>query len=325
MQVLHLLLANGGEKAVGIVTRVAALAFLPACLHASANTGAAFLKIDTGARPAALGGAYTAIADDVNALSYNPGGLAQLKKREIGATHTQWLLDSTFDFLGYAQPTSLGTFGLGITRLTSGNTDSRDANRQTSGGYTAADTAYTLGFSHTIQDGTRFLDIGRTSVGMNVKYLQSQIGPYSASGVAFDFGATHQVHGSPLSLGFAALNLGKGLKFIDQTDPLPLSFSLGVGYRLAGALQLTLDARQEVYDKRTDVSMGTEYGLFSGFLLRAGYGSQLAHASVGATQSPLSGLSGGFGLRFLNYRADYTFAPFGVLGNVQRISLGARF
>lgn len=293
---------------------------------AGANTGAAFLKIDTGARPAALGGAYTAVADDVNALSYNPGGLALLKKREVGATHTQWLLDSTFDFIGYAQPTAFGTFGLGVTRLTSGNTDSRDANRQTTGGYSASDTAYTLGFSRIIEDdGTRFLNIGRTSVGANIKYLHSQIGPYSASGVAFDLGLTHQVHGTPLSLGFAALNVGRGMKFLDQTDPLPLAFSAGAAYRLAGALQLTVDARQEVYDKRTDVSVGSEYSLFSGFMLRAGYGSQLAHATVGTAQSPLSGLSAGFGLRFFSYRADYTFAPFGVLGNVQRISLGARF
>ncbi len=39
----------------------------------------------------------------------------------------------------------------------------------------------------------------------------------------------------------------------------------------------------------------------------------------------LSGLGGGFGLKMGKYRADYTFTPFGALGNAQRISLGARF
>ena len=50
-------------------------------LLAALNTGAAFLKIGTGARPAALGGAYTALADDVNAIYYNPGALARLQRR----------------------------------------------------------------------------------------------------------------------------------------------------------------------------------------------------------------------------------------------------
>lgn len=36
-----------------------------------------------GARPAALGGAFTALADDQNALFYNPAGLARLDSRFI--------------------------------------------------------------------------------------------------------------------------------------------------------------------------------------------------------------------------------------------------
>ncbi len=39
----------------------------------------------------------------------------------------------------------------------------------------------------------------------------------------------------------------------------------------------------------------------------------------------LTGLGGGSGLKIGKYRADYTFTPFGVLGNAQRISLGARW
>ena len=37
------------------------------------------------------------------------------------------------------------------------------------------------------------------------------------------------------------------------------------------------------------------------------------------------GLGAGFGLTMKSYRADYTFTPFGALGNVQRLSLGARW
>ncbi|MBI5244470.1 MAG: hypothetical protein HY922_12460, partial [Elusimicrobia bacterium] len=60
------------------------------------------------------------------------------------------------------------------------------------------------------------------------------------------------------------------------------------------------------------------------FMLRAGYASQAARAASGGSM-PLGGFGGGFGLKFGNCRADYTFTPFGELGNVQRISLGVRF
>ncbi len=89
---------------------------------------------------------------------------------------------------------------------------------------------------------------------------------------------------------------------------------------------VVIDVRREIYDQRTDVGIGTEYALFPSFALRAGYASQFSGTSGGGgALSSLGGLGAGFGIRMKTYRADYTFTPFGDLGNVQRISLGARF
>ncbi|HAH08444.1 MAG TPA: hypothetical protein DCM05_18285 [Elusimicrobia bacterium] len=277
---------------------------------ATLNSGAAFLKIGTGARPEAMGGAYTALADDVSALHYNPAGLASLFKRELGITHTEYLLGSKFDFVGFAQPTALGTFGLGFVRLDTGSQEARNADRQAVGGFSAADSAYTLGFS-------RRLNV--VSLGANIKYLESRIGSDSASTFALDFGANRRL--GNFTLGLSVLNVGRGMKFISQRDPLPLILSLGGAYRLGGALNLALDVRHEPNDRRTDVGLGTEYAVLPMFSLRAGY----ATMSSVQNRSPLNGLGGGFGLKLKNYRADYTFTPFGDLGNVQRISLGASF
>jgi len=282
------------------------------------RSGAAFLKIGTGARPTAMGEAYTALADDVNALYYNPGGLARLPKRELGATHTEWLLGSKFDFIGYAHPTTFGTFGLGLTRLTAGGQEGRDANRQTTGGFEASDMAYALAFS-------RKLGGGGTSLGANLKFLQSRIGNYSASTVAMDFGAQHQLKSRPMTLGVSLLNVGQGMRYLQQRDPLPLTMSAGAAYRMGGVLQMAVDVRHEVPDRRTSVGIGSEYAVFPSFALRMGYGSGLAGMSGGGALGALGGVGGGFGLKLGNYRADYTFTPFGELGNAQRISLGARF
>lgn len=287
-----------------------------ATAQAGPNSGAAFLRIGAGARPAALGGAYTAIADDVDALYYNPGGLSRITRPEVGATHVEWLLDTRFDFIGYAHPTAFGTFGLGVTRFGTGAQQGRAIDRTPTGDFGASDTALSISF------GRRLLGTG---MGLSLKYLESRIGSASASTLAFDVGAVRSFSDSRFSLGLALLNLGRGMRFIDQTDPLPLTLAVGAAYRFAGILQLALDVRHEPYDRRTDVGVGTEYSAFGGFSLRAGYTSAVGQVSAAGRTSLLDGLGGGFGLRLGRYRVDYTFTPFGSLGNTQRISLGARF
>jgi hypothetical protein len=55
----------------------------------SAGTeGASFLDIPVGAAPAAMGGAYSALASDVYAPIYNPAGLGRLDHTELGTQHS---------------------------------------------------------------------------------------------------------------------------------------------------------------------------------------------------------------------------------------------
>ena len=52
-----------------------------------AKLHASFEDTNTGARAAAMGGAFTAIADDVYAVYYNPAGLYQLGRKEFSASY----------------------------------------------------------------------------------------------------------------------------------------------------------------------------------------------------------------------------------------------
>lgn len=84
--------------------------------------------------------------------------------------------------------------------------------------------------------------------------------------------------------------------------------------------------RREVHDQRLEVGIGTEYALLPSFALRMGYASQYAGgAGSSGALGALGGLGAGVGISRKSYRADYTFTPFGDLGNVSRLSLGARF
>ena len=295
----------------------------------AADTSAAFLKIGVGARPIAMGNAYTGVADDINALAWNPAGLSQLSQKEMGATSALMFGDIQYDFVGYAQPLTgksggnYGTLGLGAQYLSQGTIQGRDANRQVTGNFTGTDMALNLAYSRALNSEFR--------LGANMKYISSSIQTESASSFAVDLGGMYRTPVAGLTLGVAVQNIGPGMKFLDQTNPLPLSMAVGAGYHLGSGLMLAMDVKTLPNEKRTTVSLGTEYAAFSTLSLRAGYliaaaaGTQAGSTAVTEQLGQMSGIGAGFGLKMGIYRLDYAFTPFGELGNVQRISLGARF
>src|SRR5438128_404090 len=56
----------------------------------SGTEGASFLEIPVGARPAALGDAYTALATDAYAPLYNPAGLGFSRQTELAGQHISY-------------------------------------------------------------------------------------------------------------------------------------------------------------------------------------------------------------------------------------------
>ena len=96
-----------------ILTGLIAMALLCVSgVRAEAASGASFLKIGVGARAVGLASAYTALADDVTALHWNPAGLSRLGSKQLAATHAELYADTRYDFFGYAHPTAKGTFGV---------------------------------------------------------------------------------------------------------------------------------------------------------------------------------------------------------------------
>ena len=69
------------------------LSYLPALvffLIVSSNSyGEEFPYLYKGARPLGMGGAFTAISDDANALFYNPAGLANIKVTTVSPFNLQ--------------------------------------------------------------------------------------------------------------------------------------------------------------------------------------------------------------------------------------------
>ena len=294
-------------------TRALALLLLAARVGADSSAGAAFLRIGDGARPLALGGAYTAASGSVDSLYYNPAGLAMLNGKELSLTHSDWLQGTSFDVASYGQATAYGTFGVSALRL-GGTQEGRDALRQKTGDFTTQDIAAVFSYSKAV--GTWL------GAGANVKYLHSQIASDNASTYAVDAGAVARVPDSPLSFGAAILNIGEGFRFMNQADRLPLTIAAGAVYTPVERLNVSLDVKHEPYGHFSELDMGGEYtiGIFS---FRAGYVAPVQ--GVDTTLQATECIRGGLGLQISRYRADYTLAPFGDLGLTQRFTFGILF
>src|SRR5208337_3484807 len=67
------------------------------------------LKINSGARPAAMAGVYTAMGDDAYAVEYNPAGIAKVQASQAIFTHLESLADISYEYLIFA--TAAGSDG----------------------------------------------------------------------------------------------------------------------------------------------------------------------------------------------------------------------
>jgi hypothetical protein len=270
------------KLAVAVVLLVALIA--PA-LHAQGTSGSQFLGVGVGARAAAMGGAYSSIADDGTSLYWNPAGLAQAAGRTATLSHLSWLSDATYQYAAYAQP--LGANGVIGVALEQGSISWNNL----AGGdpFDAGDFAGGVGYARRLRP--------NLGVGVGVKVLSSSLGEDRARSYAADLGLVYRAsHGTRLAA--AVRNLGPGLSFVDDSDPLPTTLTVGGSYLWRGVL-LSMDV-EKVNDLATTTRLGAEYVPVKHLALRGGW--------ILGEDSALSSVTGGVGLDWNDrWAVDYAY------------------
>lgn len=96
--------------------------FLPLILTAQDLSGipGAFADIGFGARPVAMGGAFTGLANDVNSVLWNPAGLTLIKNYEASFSYTNQLGLIGYHYLAATMPMGKNE-GLGFSLISSGD------------------------------------------------------------------------------------------------------------------------------------------------------------------------------------------------------------
>src|SRR5436309_779228 len=104
-------MTNRLTRVLGTLMGLAALSTAPARAQvqnqdntAYGGTSGEFLLLGAGARGAALGGAYAALATDVTALYYNPAGLAQMTRPSLMVSTYSYVANTRYSWVGLGLP-----------------------------------------------------------------------------------------------------------------------------------------------------------------------------------------------------------------------------
>jgi hypothetical protein len=280
------------------------------------TSGAAFLKIGPGARPVGMGEAFTGVADDIHAIYWNPAGLGLLKRPELTGMHMQYFQDIQYEFAAFAYPTeTYGTWGFAITNLHTDSIDRRTEDSDTPiGTFKASDNAYWISYGYRLSSAL--------SVGANFKYIHQTLDSVNASAYAADGGVLYLTDWRDLRLGASVQNLGSKVKFVNESDPLPLTCRVGASAPLLSRRLLVAADAIIPRDHQVGAALGGEYtyplGRGLAAKVRSGYRTD-------SDVDGLKGVSAGAGLEVGRVSFDFAWVPFGELGNSYRFGLHVKF
>ena len=189
-----------------------------------------FLSLSLSARTTALGGGLLSVQDDDVALAaVAPSLLNPSMHNALSFNHHFQLGGVQSGSVMYARNApKLGMMlQFGLQYINYGTFDAADEYGAQIGSFKAADYAFLLG-------GMKKLD-EHFSIGLNLKFVSSQLESYRSTGLAADVSGTYHDPEAQICATLAVRNLGVQLSTYsqqNQREPLPLDIQLGLSKRL---------------------------------------------------------------------------------------------
>ena len=291
-----------------------------AIAETSAGTvGFQYLKTNVAARPAGMGGAFLAISNDVNALYYNPAGIANISKRTASFTYLNDLLDFNTGFVGLVEP-NFGPGNLGISVLFKdyGSFKKTDGTGEELGDFNS--NAVSFAGSYSLEP------IENMYIGASAKYLRFAIDSYYSDALAVDAGAMYSIPSQSLTFAVGIFNVGKSVSaFVDTKDDLPMSVKAGFSKQLAHLPLLFSFNLYKYNDANWHGALGGEFTLSPNVFLRLGYDEFGRDLKVDSSSDKFAGTAVGMGLLWNNLKIDYSFTSYGELGSLNRFTVSGQF
>ncbi len=260
-------------------------ALIPFAVFSAGETGADILNEKTGARPLALGEAYTSIADDLEGIVYNPASAGFIKAREISGSYLWKSFQMTAISGAYAQPIEIffleGTGAISVIYRTIPEISNIDADDEPVKFY---DILITATFANNLYYFIKNDFLKDVYTGLSIKFIQEQIGDNIGSTFAFDLGFVLSPADANYKIGLSLLNAGMPVKTLRsnaaesdidyEASPLPMTLRLGGTVLLKidkdNTTNIMLDYMQNFYES-SRVAFGVEHSIVEILFLRLGY------------------------------------------------------
>ncbi|MCF7885497.1 MAG: PorV/PorQ family protein [Candidatus Marinimicrobia bacterium] len=288
-----------------------------------------FLKIGLGTRTTAMGNSGVNLSDDASVMYWNPAGVAQVGKTTLTLEQTQWFADIDYSYLGYIQKVNKNIYlGLSSGALYTDPMEVTTPYHPYGNGeyFSYGDMFIGLTFSQKMTD--------RFSYGATVKYVQENLDNLVMDGFLMDLGTYYWTGFKSLKFCVSLVNFGTQAR-PEGSYEKPLQeggtetkkyalFAPPTEFRIGAAMNViendfskTLVSLQlnHPVDNHENFVIGIEENIFDKFFLRTGW-------QGGKTQRSLT-FGGGIDLNIWDYafQADYAWADFGVLGDIQKFQI----
>ena len=206
-----------------------------------ARTAVPFLQIAPDSRSAGMGNSGVALADNANAIFWNPAGLAHQQNVQVGLTHANWLpqfnADLFYEYLvsTYRVP-GIGTFGGHVTFLNLGESELREGPGDPLGEFRSYDFAGGLSYGVKLSERLAF-GTGLRAIYSNLSPSTDQVSSGKGFSVAFDLAALYRT--APFALGSAEgtvslganlANMGPTITYTAAEEPLPTNLRVGSAF-----------------------------------------------------------------------------------------------
>ena len=248
-----------------------------------------------------LGGAYTAVSRDANAIFYNPAGLVNTTlsaKLGFSQLYNQDFSELKTVALGYKLPQKLRTVALGIRAM---DVDYEDV-------YLMSEQVYSLAHSfYLLQDIHSQISFGYTG---NF-YLLSMDGEDDDTALGLDLGAMAVLH-TRTRLAFAVTNINKAKMGDENQIDLPSKLALGISYIPYDKVTTSIEVKKD-FAKETEFMGGVEAHLFEPLAIR-----------FGVHQNPAT-YNAGLSIYIRDLELDYSYTYHSVLPGTHYFSLGYNF